>query len=328
MNPRIYQSTSPIPQAAVCETDLRLAGRIAGKVRDVYPLPAGTIAEPSLLLIATDRLSAFDVVLPTPIPGKGAILTEIAAFWLTAIEQAGLCKTHLRTVNPDVIPDAAFEGSQTTRSDLAGRCMIGRRCQVIPVECIVRGYLEGSGWKDYQQTGSVCGISLPAGLQQCDRLPEPIFSPATKAERGEHDENISFDQACALVGSDLMTKLRDLSIAIYSMASQHAEARGLIIADTKFEFGLPVHEDGSISSHEPILIDEALTPDSSRFWPADGYAPGGPQPSFDKQFVREYLEALVQAGQWDKTDPGPVLPDRVIAGTLAKYTEARDLLLG
>jgi len=301
---------------------------VAGKVRDIYPLPPNTAAAPSLLLVATDRISAFDVILPTPIPGKGLLLTEIATFWIRKIEQAGICRTHLISIDPGLIPDAALEGATTTRADLMGRSMIGRRCRVLPVECVVRGYLEGSGLKDYQRTGMICGVKLPAGLKQCDRLPEPVFTPATKAEQGAHDENISFERACAIVGDGLMHRLRDLSLQIYSMALEHAQKRGIIIADTKFEFGLPVDESGVVVSDEPMLIDEALTPDSSRFWPKDKYRPGQPQPSFDKQFVREYLEQLVTQGKWDKTAPGPDLPQSVIEGTLAKYCEAKTLLTG
>ncbi|GAB4386699.1 MAG: phosphoribosylaminoimidazolesuccinocarboxamide synthase [Phycisphaerales bacterium] len=298
-------------------TDLNLPDRREGKVRDLYRVPGIDSGQSAMLLIATDRLSAFDVVLPTDIPGKGKLLTEIATFWLRKVEQAGLCRSHLLSTDPARIPDSAFEGASTTREDLEGRCMIGRLCKVIPVECVVRGYLEGSGWKDYQRTGSVCGVSLPAGLRQCDRLPEPIFTPATKAEQGLHDENISFDVACDIVGRGLMERLRDLSLAIYLLASEHAEQRGIIIADTKFEFGIPL--DGG---HEPILIDEVLTPDSSRFWPADEYEPGRPQRSFDKQFVREYLETLVASGRWNKTAPGPTLPESVVEGTLDRYRQA------
>lgn len=309
-------------------TDLRLSDKAAGKVRDIYALPPGTTDGPAILLVASDRLSAFDVVLPTPIPGKGILLTEIAAFWLRMVEKAGICGTHLISTDPALVPASAFEGARTRRADLAGRTMIGRRCRVVPVECVVRGYLEGSGWRDYRHHGAVCGVALPGGLRQCDRLREPVFTPATKAERGEHDENISFERACEIAGEALMRRLRDLSLAIYAMAAGHAEARGIIIADTKFEFGIPVDERGTPMSEEPILIDEALTPDSSRFWPADDYEPGRAQRSFDKQFVREYLEELVSHGKWDKAAPGPQLPAEVIEGTLAKYREARDRLVG
>ncbi|MEM9066248.1 MAG: phosphoribosylaminoimidazolesuccinocarboxamide synthase [Planctomycetota bacterium] len=298
---------------AVFETDLDLPGR-RGKVRDIYRLI--TAGEPErVLMVATDRISAFDVVLPTPIPGKGRLLTSIAAWWLRWIESRDLCRTHLISTDASKVPREAFTAS-TGLDELTGRVTIGRRCEVVPVECVVRGYLEGGGWADYRATGSVCGIELPPGLRQCDRLPEPIFTPATKAEEG-HDENISFEAAASAVGSELMSRLRDLSLSLYREASAHALERGIIIADTKFEFGI---DPGA--PDEPVLIDEALTPDSSRFWPADLYEPGQAQASFDKQFVREYLSTLVDAGTWDKTDPGPDLPSEVIGGTLARYREA------
>lgn len=305
----------------VRRTDLNLPDRREGKVRDLYRVPDVDSGRPAMLLIASDRLSAFDVVLPTAIPGKGKMLTRIAAFWLRKVEQERICRTHLISTDAGKVPAKAFDGAATTRDDLEGRCMIGRLCKVVPIECVVRGYLEGSGWKDYQQTGSVCGVALPRGMKQCDRLPEPMFTPATKAERGLHDENISFQAACDVAGRPLMEQLRDLSLRIYSMATRHAEQRGIIIADTKFEFGIPLH-----GGTDPILIDEALTPDSSRFWPADDYQPGRSQRSFDKQFVREYLEGLVASGRWDKTAPGPELPDEVVKGTLARYREACERL--
>lgn len=307
--------------AAVLSTDLSLPGRREGKVRDVYELPGG---EPRLLIVATDRISAFDVVMPTAIPGKGRLLTEISTWWFGFIRERGLARTHLLATDAAQVPDSAFRGT-TTRADLEGRSTIGRRCRVIPVECVVRGYLEGSGWKDYQQTGMVCGVRLPAGLRQCDRLPEPIFTPATKAPQGEHDENISFEEAAERVGAGLTEELRSTSLAIYNAAAEYALSRGIIIADTKFEFGLAEDEGGGGG---PILIDEALTPDSSRFWPADKYRPGGPQPSFDKQYLREYLQGLVDAGRWGKRAPGPALPDEVVRRTLQKYVEARDRLCG
>ncbi|MCC6661691.1 MAG: phosphoribosylaminoimidazolesuccinocarboxamide synthase [Phycisphaerales bacterium] len=308
-------------QPALSRSDLNLPGR-SGKVRDVYELPSVPGRPPALLIVATDRLSAFDVVLPTPIPGKGRVLTEISNFWFRFIEQRRLATTHMLGTDLARVPDAAFRRGGTTRSDLAGRSIIGRRCRVVPVECVVRGYLEGSGWKDYQKTGAVCGVKLPAGLRQCAKLPEPIFTPATKAPQGEHDENISFEAAAGTVGKALMDALRDRSLAIYTAAADFALSRGIIIADTKFEFGIPDGDSGG----EPILIDEALTPDSSRFWPADRFEPGRSQPSYDKQFVREYLEALVARGEWNKTAPGPSLPTEVVERTLEKYAEARDRL--
>jgi len=274
-----------------------------------------------VLMVASDRVSAFDVVLPTPIPGKGRLLTGVAAFWLRWIEERGLCRTHLISTDAADVPGEALT-EKTGRAQLEGRITIGRRCEVIPVECVVRGYLEGSGLKDYRMTGSVCGVELSKGLVQCDRLPEPIFTPATKAAEG-HDENISFESASDAVGAELMDRLRDLSMRIYTEAAAYALERGIIIADTKFEFGIDPADPS-----EPVLIDEALTPDSSRFWPADRYEPGHAQPSFDKQFVREYLESLVAQGAWDKTDPGPELPAEVIEGTLNRYREAAERLTG
>src|ERR1051326_3125645 len=246
----------------VFSTDLSLPGRRQGKVRDIYELPAGPGGQRArLLIVASDRISAFDVVMPTPIPGKGRLLTQISTFWFNFIAKRGLAKTHLLSTDARDVPETAFR-ARPRRQELEGRITIGRTCRVVPVECVVRGYIEGSGWKDYQKTGSICGVELPAGLKQCDRLPEPIFTPATKAPQGQHDENISFERACEEVGKDLMTKLRAVSLAIYNAANEYALSRGIIIADTKFEFGL--EEDGK----EPILIDEALTPDRSRFWPA------------------------------------------------------------
>ncbi|MDQ7014579.1 MAG: phosphoribosylaminoimidazolesuccinocarboxamide synthase [Planctomycetota bacterium] len=330
-HPRAQSPTNP--GSAVFRSALNLPDRREGKVRDTYTLPGDTLAEPNtpasqdrILMVASDRISAFDVVMPTPIPGKGVLLTRVAAFWLRWIESHGLCHTHLLSTDADTIPDSAFAPDSTLRRDLVGRVTIGRRCRVIPIECVVRGYLEGSGWKDYQQTGAVCGVQLPSGLRQCDRLPEPVFTPATKADEG-HDENISFETAAASVGEALMAWLRERSLAIYAAAAEHAQERGIIIADTKFEFGIPLDPTGDPTNEEPILIDEALTPDSSRFWPADRYEPGHAQPSYDKQFVREYLQSLAESGVWDKSPPGPELPAEVIAGTLARYREAAERLM-
>jgi phosphoribosylaminoimidazole-succinocarboxamide synthase len=314
---------------ALLQTDLPWPNKRQGKVRDVYDLPATQPgSEPRLLIVATDRISAFDVVMPTPIAGKGQLLTEISTRWLEFIQTRRLARTHLLSTRVEDLPWSGIDASKAAgmRRDLAGRITIARQCRVIPVECVVRGYLEGSGWKEYQATGSVCGVRLPAGLRQCDRLPEPIFTPATKAPQGQHDENISFARACEIVGTPTMTVLRDQSIAIYRAAAEYALARGIIIADTKFEFGLPVDERGEPTSTEPILIDEALTPDSSRFWPADDYAPGRAQRSYDKQFLREYLESLVARGEWNKQAPGPELPPEIVAATLDRYAQARDHL--
>jgi len=282
-------------------TGLELVHR--GKVRDVYAIDAE-----HLLIITTDRLSAFDVVLPQPIPGKGEVLTQVARFWFGRSQH--LVKNHLVDMPlADVVPDAA------ERAAIGDRWMIVRRLNALPVEAIVRGYIIGSGWKDYQQTGAICGIDLPAGLQLADQLPEPIFTPSTKAEVGDHDENISFAKAEEILGADIAQKVRELSLTIYADAAAYARERGIIIADTKFEFGLD--EQGEI-----ILIDEALTPDSSRFWPLDEWQPGQNPPSFDKQFVRDYLETL----DWDKTAPGPSLPDEIMQQSAARYRQAQQLL--
>lgn len=274
-----------------------------GKVRDVYRIDADR-----LLVVATDRLSAFDVILPDPIPGKGRILTEISNFWFRRtgdIVPNHLLDTPLAEV---LTPD---EVQQVT-----GRAVVVKSLKPLPVEAIVRGYIIGSGWKEYQQKGSICGIALPKGLRQADRLPKPVFTPSTKASVGDHDENISFQQVVKLIGEELANKVRDVSIDLYTYAAHHARERGIIIADTKFEFGLD--NDGEL-----FLIDEALTPDSSRFWPADTYEPGMSPPSFDKQFVRDYLETL----DWDKTAPGPKLPAEIIDKTAEKYAEAAERLM-
>jgi phosphoribosylaminoimidazole-succinocarboxamide synthase len=312
---------SPDPADQPQPIDLPLLRK--GKVRDVYQLPPAPDGTPRLLMVASDRVSAFDVIMPTPIPGKGRTLTAMAAFWFNFLRQRRLTETHLLSTSlADLPPGLAPPGSPTARW-LEGRITIGRACEVIPIECVVRGYLEGSGWKDYQQTGSVCGVALPKGLRQGDKLPQPIFTPATKAATG-HDENISFDLAAEQVGLETMGALRELSLAIYQHAADYALARGIIIADTKFEFGVPTdarQRAGRVWT-PPILIDEALTPDSSRFWPADLYQPGRAQASYDKQFLREYLETLVATGQWKKTPPGPELPAAVVAGTQQRYAEA------
>ncbi len=274
-----------------------------GKVRDVYDLGD------RLLVVATDRLSAFDVVLPTGIPGKGILLTQMSLFWFRLL--ADVVPHHVVTAEVDEYPAELLP----FRDQLEGRSMVVVKTDVLPVECVVRGYLVGSGWKDYKATGSVCGIALPGGLRESERIEPPIFTPATKADTG-HDENISFETMAATVGNERAAEARRTSLEIYSRARAHAEARGIILADTKFEFGV---RDGHL-----IWIDEALTPDSSRFWPRDGYAPGRSQPSFDKQFVRDYLETL----RWDKQPPGPELPPDVVARTVEKYVEAFDRLRG
>lgn len=311
-------------------TTLNLPLLRSGKVRDVYQLPPDPADHiPRLLLVASDRISAFDVVMPTPIPGKGRLLTQMSNFWFDFIKSHRICEVHTLGTTPADLPASIAPPGSPQQAYLQGRCTIGQRCAVIPIECVVRGYLEGSGWKEYQATGKVCGITLPPGLRQCDKLPEPIFTPATKAAQG-HDENITFEQAADAVGLETITTLRDLSLTIYTKAAEHALARGIIIADTKFEFGIPEAALAKAARvwQPPILIDEALTPDSSRFWPADTYQPGRAQRSFDKQFLREYLQDLVEAGKWDKNPPGPPLPDHVVQATLAKYQEAFDRITG
>lgn len=307
--------------ATVMRTDLPLPNKREGKVRDVYDCTLNDGRE-AILLVASDRISAFDVVMPNGVPTKGAVLTRLSAFWFDMIreEMGDQVQTHVLSTDPADIAGLSPEDIAMLR----GRVMIGRRTKVVPIECVARGYLAGSGWKEYRQSQTVCGVALPAGLSQCDKLPEPIFTPATKAEQGEHDENISFERACAIAGEPLMTTLRDLTLRIYTLAHDYAASRGIILADTKFEFGLPL--DGEDAA--PILIDEALTPDSSRFWPADSYAPGRDQDSYDKQYVRNYLETLVAAGSWAKRAPGPALPDDVLINTAEKYHEAFELLTG
>jgi phosphoribosylaminoimidazole-succinocarboxamide synthase len=304
---------------AVLKTELPLDGRRQGKVRDIYHCQT-TSGAPAMLIVATDRVSAFDVVMANGIPGKGAVLTQISTFWFDMIAKHFGDKLQHHLISTDPADVQGLNPQQVEQ--LKGRVMIGRRCKVVPIECVVRGYLAGSGWKEYQQSQSVCGIKLPAGLKQCDKLPIPIFTPSTKEDEG-HDENISFQRACELVGEALMTNLSALSINIYNMAHDYAQQRGIILADTKFEFGLPVDGDD-----KPILIDEALTPDSSRFWPADQYESGHDQPSFDKQYVRNYLQGLVDDGRWDKMPPGPELPQEVVNSTLTKYLQAYRALTG
>ena len=299
---------------ALLQTDLPLANKRQGKVRDIYdaPLPDGG---EGVLIVATDRISVFDVVLANGVPGKGKLLTQIAAFWFDYFSDT----VYHHLVSTDVGDVEGLTDEQ--RELLDGRIMLCHKTNVVPVECIVRGYLTGSGWKDYQQTGAVCGIELPAGLQNSSKIEHPIFTPSTKPEAG-HDENISFDEACNIAGWELMETIRERSLSIYERARDYAEQRGIIIADTKMEFGLQPGFDA------PLLIDEVLTPDSSRFWPADTWAPGKEQDSFDKQYVRNYTETLVAKGEWDKSYPAPSLPDEVIAKTIEKYEEALARLTG
>ncbi len=299
-----YMTSSPTLNRILLQTDFpELTLHARGKVRDLYSLNG------ELLFVATDRISAFDYVLATGIPEKGRVLTQLSLFWFDFLKD--VTRNHLITAKVDEYPDVLKKYAQQLRR----RSMLVNKAQMVDIECVVRGYLSGSGWKDYQRTGSVCGIALPAGLRESDKLPEPIFTPATKALSG-HDENISFAEMCKRTGTELAEQLRDLSIRIYKKASEYAASRGIIIADTKFEFG-----------HTPqglVLADEVLTPDSSRFWPADKYAPGKSQASYDKQFVRDYLEEI----RWDKQPPAPPLPEEVAKKTSEKYIQAYKLLAG
>jgi len=294
-------SVAPVVETALA--NLRLERR--GKVRDVY-----AVDEERLLIIATDRISAFDCVLPTPIERKGEVLTQLSRFWFEKLKH--IVEHHLISTNVEELPSDV----RAYADELRGRAMLVRRTDVFPVECVVRGYISGSGWKDYQRTGEVCGHRLPANLRESEKLSEPIFTPATKAEAG-HDENISEQEMASIIGSEVTKFLRDVSLRLYREASEYALGRGIIIADTKFEFGRDA--EGKV-----ILIDEVLTPDSSRFWPAESYELGKPQPSFDKQFVRDYLETL----DWNKQPPGPTLPEAVVTRTSEKYLEAYRLLTG
>ena len=279
-----------------------------GKVRDVYDIGG------NLLIVATDRISAFDVVLPSGIPNKGKVLNQLSAFWFETLK--GVTPSHVVSTPMTEAAVARIHPALAAHAGmLAGRSMLARKAVVQPVECVVRGFLAGSGWKSYRETGEVCGVKLPKGLVESSKLPEPIFTPSTKAEAG-HDENISFDRMCGIVGKDIAGQMRDRSLGLYAKARDYAAGRGIIICDTKFEWG--------VANGELILVDEALTPDSSRFWPADQYRPGRSQPSFDKQFVRDWLEA----SGWKKTPPAPELPDDVVAKTSSKYVEAYERLTG
>ncbi len=304
-DPASSAMSAPLPGQPLLESriaSLPLAHR--GKVRDIY-----AVDDDKLLIVTTDRLSAFDVVMPTPIPGKGEVLTKVSAFWFDKL------KSIVPSQALDIAPETVVADNE--RDQVAGRAIVVKKLKALPVEAIVRGYLVGSGWKEYQASQSVCGIALPAGLKQADRLPEPIFTPSTKAAVGAHDENINFEQMAELIGADLAKQVRDVSLALYKAAAEYALTRGIIIADTKFEFGLD--EKGQL-----VWIDEALTPDSSRFWPADQYQPGSNPPSFDKQFVRDWLEA----SGWNKQAPGPELPAEIVTKTSEKYREAMSRLLG
>ena len=298
---------------ALLETNLSLPNKRAGKVRDLYDVVLGD--EEALLIVATDRISAFDVVMENGFPGKGVVLTQISRFWFDFFSDR--FAHHLISTDVNDVPGLTDE----EKGALTDRIMLCRKTQVVPIECIARGYITGSGWKDYQASGEVCGIKLPEGLQNSDKLESPLFTPSTKAETG-HDENISFEEGANVVGLDLMNWLQDSTLSLYKEARDYALDRGIILADTKFEFGqLPGQE-------EPLLIDEIFTPDSSRFWPAAEWEPGREQASFDKQIVRNYLETVVESGDWDKTPPGPKLPEEVIEKGIARYLEAYELLTG
>ena len=277
----------------------------SGKVRDLYEVDGD-----HLLLVASDRVSTYDVVHPTLVPDKGRVLTGLSAFWFARLGE--VVPNHLVSTSIGDLPAA----TQAHADELRGRSMLVRKVYIVPFECVVRGYLVGSGWKEYQADGTVCGIPLPAGLVEADRLPEPIFTPATKAEEGEHDENVSFEVVAEAVGTELAERLRDVSLELYAVGAAHAAAQGIILADTKFELGL---RDGEL-----VLADEVLTPDSSRYWPADAWAPGSTPPSFDKQYVRDYATST----GWDRTPPAPALPDDVVAATRARYVEAYERLTG
>ncbi len=299
---------------AVLSTDLTLPNKRSGKVRDLYDVTLAS-GEEALLIIATDRISAFDVVLANGLPGKGIVLTQISKFWFDFF--ADTVDHHLLSTDVADVPGLTSE----QQALLDGRIMLCRKTEVVPIECVARGYITGSGWKDYQATGSVCGIELPEGLRNSDKLAEPLFTPSTKAQTG-HDENISFAEGAAIVGEALMEWLGAKTLELYGRASAYAAERGIILADTKFEFGrVP-------GVAEPLLIDEIFTPDSSRFWPAADWQPGREQQSFDKQIVRNYLETVVSAGEWDKTPPGPELPAEVVEKSLARYVEAYERLTG
>ena len=282
-----------------------LAHLRSGKVRDLYEVDAD-----HLLLVASDRVSTYDVVHPTPIPDKGRVLTGLSAFWFERL--ADVAENHLVSTSVDDLPEAA----RRHEDELRGRSMLVRRVEVVPFECVVRGYLAGSGWREYQRDGTVCGVGLPDGLREADRLPEPIFTPATKADEGEHDENVPFSVMADAVGDSLAGRLREVSLGLYRIAAEHAAERGILLADTKFEFGLL---EGRV-----VLADEALTPDSSRYWPADAWEPGATPPSFDKQYVRDFASST----GWDRTPPAPELPPEVVAGTRERYVEAYERLTG
>ena len=310
---RTLQAMAETP--AVHQTNLPLPDRRQGKVRDVYRVPVEDGPD-QVLIVATDRISAFDVIMPTPIPGKGRLLTEVSLAWFQFVRNLGLVSDHLVSVDPADVPGL----DDADRKMLEGRMMLCRSAKVVPVECVARGYLAGSGAIEYERTGMVCGVPLPEGLVLASKLPEAIFTPATKAEHG-HDQNITFEQSVEIAGHARMSRLRDLTLQIYEAAAEYALDHGVILADTKFEFGYALDEDGQ-PTDDLLLVDEVLTPDSSRYWPQEEYEVGREQDSFDKQFVRNYLLELVEEGTWDREPPGPELPSDIVARTMDRYREA------
>lgn len=305
---------------SIVSTDLPLGGRRQGKVRDLYELPAVAGRPPSILVVATDRVSAFDVVMPTPIPGKGRLLTRISLEWFRFLRGLQLVEDHLLSADPHTVPGL----SDAQHDMLVGRSMICRRVSIVPIECVVRGWLAGSAWNEYRQAGHVCGVSLPPGLRPFDRLPEPIFTPAFKADQG-HDENCTFEQAADRVGEPLAERLRSTSLALYRAAAERAIDRGLVLADTKFEFGLAIDEAGRVTDRL-ILADEVLTPDSSRYWLLESVGTGREPDSLDKQFLRDWLLQQERAGRWDRQPPGPELPPDIVRLTRERYERAAEML--
>ena len=300
---------------AVVSTDLPLPGRRSGKVRDLYELPPDSDGLPRVLIVATDRVSAFDVVLPDAAPGKGRLLSQTSLWWFRRLRQERIVADHVIHADVDAIPELPPEA----RAALRGRTMVCRAAEVVPIECVSRGHLAGSGLAEYRRNGTICGIPLPAGLAPGDPLPEPIFTPATKAAEG-HDENISFERACQLAGLELMTRLRDATLAIFRLAGEIAAGKGLVLADTKFEFGFAIDREG-LPTEELLLVDEILTPDSSRWWPREAVGHGRVPEGFDKQPLRDWLQAEADAGRWDKDPPGPAVPAEVQQALLDRYRE-------
>ena len=305
--------------SAVFKTDLPLPDRRQGKVRDVYRVPVEDGPD-QVLIVATDRISAFDVIMPTPIPGKGRLLTEVSLAWFRFVRELDLVRDHLISIDPADVPGI----DDDDRAMLEGRMMLCRSAKVVPVECVARGYLAGSGFIEYERTGTICGVPLPEGLVRSSKLPEAIFTPATKAEHG-HDQNITFEQSVEIAGHARMSRLRDLTLQIYEAAAEYALQHGVILADTKFEFGYALDEDGQ-ATDDLLIIDEVLTPDSSRYWPQEAYEAGREQDSFDKQFVRNHLLELVEEGRWDREPPGPELPSDIVRRTMERYREAASRL--